>query len=131
MYKQFFGLREDPFTMAPDPRFLYLTPQHREALAGITYAILNARRLVLLSGDIGTGKTTLLETVVRYLPPTRTQVSVVSDPTLTPGELLGAILLGLGVPEISGDKAERRAMLKELIEKGDREGRTTVVFIDE
>ncbi|MBZ5581445.1 MAG: hypothetical protein LAQ30_04425, partial [Acidobacteriia bacterium] len=68
MYNQFFGLRKNPFRLTPDPEFLYVTPQHREALAGFTYAILARKGFVMLTGDAGTGKTTAeLQSLLTYL----------------------------------------------------------------
>ena len=59
MYQRFFGLRESPFNVNPDPRYLYLTRQIQEALAGLTYGIQNRKGFILLTGEVGTGKTTL------------------------------------------------------------------------
>ena len=61
MYQKFFGLRESPFNVNPDPRYLFLTKQIQEALAGLTYGIQNRKGFILLTGEVGTGKTTLLE----------------------------------------------------------------------
>ena len=74
MYNQFFALRKDPFNLTPDPDFLYLAPQHREALAGLTYAILSRKGFVVLTGDAGTGKTTLLTRVLQHLSGTRDSI---------------------------------------------------------
>jgi general secretion pathway protein A len=88
MYKDFFGLQKLPFNLTPDPAFLYLPSKHREALAGLTYAIMGRKGFVVLTGDAGTGKTTLLTRILGYLPVTRIQSSVIVNPTLTPSELL-------------------------------------------
>ena len=61
MYQKFFGLQESPFNVNPDPRYLFLTKQIQEALAGLTYGIQNRKGFILLTGEVGTGKTTLLE----------------------------------------------------------------------
>jgi general secretion pathway protein A len=61
MYKNFFGLHENPFNINPDPRFLYLTPQIREALDLLTYGVQNRKGCILLTGEVGTGKTTLIK----------------------------------------------------------------------
>jgi general secretion pathway protein A len=131
MYNQFFHLREAPFQMRADPRFLFLAPQHREALAGITNAVLTGKRLVVLTGDVGTGKTTLLNTALQCLPAARAQCCALLNPILTPAELLGAILLGFGETSLSGDKAERLARLEAIIAEAGHLGRTPVVLIDE
>src|ERR1051325_6522614 len=99
MYNQFFGLQLDPFSLTPDPRFLFLTWKQRRALAGLTYALMSRKRCVMLSGDIGTGKTTLIATALQSLPSDRIQFSVINNPTLAPDEILESILLGFGVAE--------------------------------
>ena len=65
MYQRFFGLRESPFNVNPDPRYLFLTNQIQEALAGLTYGIQNRKGFILLTGEVGTGKTTLLNRAAR------------------------------------------------------------------
>ena len=65
MYKEFFGLKEEPFSITPDPRFLYLTDQHREALHHVLYGIRERKGFITLTGEVGTGKTTLCRTVLR------------------------------------------------------------------
>src|SRR5215468_11282923 len=100
MYIEFFGLQKAPFKLTPDPKFLYLTAKHRDALAGLTYAIMDRKGFVVLTGDAGTGKTTLLTRILGYLPGTRIQSSVIVNPTLTPSEFLEATLLDFGFTEI-------------------------------
>jgi len=77
MYYQFFELQKEPFSMTPDPALLFLTPAHREALAGLTYSILSRKGFVLLTGDAGTGKTTLLSRIFKSIPSSRAIFSVV------------------------------------------------------
>ncbi|MBZ5617702.1 MAG: AAA family ATPase [Acidobacteriia bacterium] len=131
MYSQLFGLREDPFNTTPDPRFLFLTQQHRKALAGLTYAVLSAKRFIVLTGDIGTGKTTLLQTALRYLPETRCQCSVILNPTLTVDEALEATLQGFGVAEISGSKVQRLSSLGHVVQQGELLGKVSILIVDE
>jgi general secretion pathway protein A len=131
MYNQFFRLREAPFQMRADPRFLFLTPQHREALAGITHAILTNKGLLALTGDIGTGKTTLLNAALQYLPPARARCCGIMNPVVTPAELLGSVLFGFGEPMIGGDKAERLARLQGVLMECELSGKTPVLLIDE
>src|SRR5204863_10082279 len=96
MYHQFFGLTKDPFSMTPDPAFLFLTAPHREALAGLTYAILSRKGLVVLTGDAGTGKTTLLGRIFKSVPPARVHFRVVLNPTLTHSEFMELAMLDDG-----------------------------------
>ena len=67
MYKNFFGLRENPFNVNPDPRFLYLTPQIQEAMEQLTYGVRSRKGLILLTGEAGTGKTTLINYLLDWL----------------------------------------------------------------
>ena len=76
MYHQFFRLQKEPFSMTPDPALLYLTVAHREALAGLSYSILSRKGFVVLTGDAGTGKTTLLSRIFQSIPSTRALFSV-------------------------------------------------------
>jgi general secretion pathway protein A len=131
MYKPFFGLRKSPFNMTPDPEFLYLTQQHREPLAGLSYAVLARKGFVVLTGDAGTGKTTLLTRVLQHLPRSSVQTSVISNPTLTPAEFLEATMLDFGFTEVPDSKAQRIARLQRFLLEGHLRGMVSALFIDE
>ena len=126
-----FGLRKNPFSMTPDPAFLFLTEQHREALVGLTYALLERKGFALLTGDAGTGKTTLLARVLQFLPATRLQYSLILNPTLTPSEFLEMTLLDFGVRDIPSSKAQRLWKLQKLLLQGHREGKVSALVVDE
>ena len=131
MYCEFFKLVEEPFNMAPDPKFLYLSQDHRDELAGLTYGIMSRKRLMLLTGDIGTGKTTLIATILKHIPSNRSQFSVVSNTTLTPSEVVEAALLSFGVREVPAGKSARLAQLEQVVSQGDREGKVSTLIFDE
>ena len=131
MYNEFYGLRRNPFNMTPDPEFLYLTPQHREALAGLTYAIIGRKGFVVVTGDAGTGKTTLLARALRQFPVAHIQCSIILNPTLTPAEFLEATLLDFGFTDIPASKAQRIVRLQSLLMNGYREGRICALLVDE
>src|ERR1700733_161482 len=131
MYTAFFGLTKMPFNMTPDPAFLYLTDQHREALAGLTYAILDRKGFLALSGMAGAGKTTLLAWVLQKLPVSKVQSSVILNPTLTPNEFLEMTMLDFGIPEIPESKAHRLWLLQKFLLKGQREDKVSVLIVDE
>ena len=78
MYKKFFGLRESPFKVNPDPRYLFLTPGIQEALASLAYGIRGRRGIILLTGEVGTGKTTLLKMVLDWLRQNRAATAFAS-----------------------------------------------------
>ncbi|HKT80349.1 MAG TPA: AAA family ATPase [Vicinamibacterales bacterium] len=105
-YEQFFGLREPPFSLAPDPRFLFSGASHSAALKEVTYAMERREPLVVITGDIGTGKTLLCRTVLDRLPG-RTFLSIVSDPLLSEDDLLKQMLEDFGV--ISKDRSRMAA----------------------
>jgi len=126
-----FGLRKNPFSMTPDPAFLFLTEQHREGLVGLTYAILERKGFAVLTGEVGTGKTTLLARVLQFLPATRLQFSLILNPTLTPSEFLEMTLLDFGVRDIPSSKAQRLWKLQNLLLQGQREGKVSALIVDE
>jgi len=131
MYNQFFGLNKPPFNMTPDPALLFMPPQHREALAGLTYAILNRKGFAVLIGDAGTGKTTLLGRTLQYLQQTTIRSSVILNPTLTAEEFLEMALLGFGISAIPRSKALRLTALQKMLAEEHAAGRVTVLIIDE
>ena len=98
MYLQFFGLQEPPFSITPDPSFVYLSAAHRDALAHLLYGIGQggASGFVQLTGEVGTGKTTLCRCLLEQVPE-QTQVALVLNPLMTPRELLATICEELGV----------------------------------
>jgi general secretion pathway protein A len=131
MYFQFFGVKRNPFGMTPDPAFLYLTAQHREALAGLAYALLGRKGFLVLTGDAGTGKTTLLARVLQYLPASRIQSSVILNPMLTSAEFLEMALLDFGVSDVPASKAQRLTTLQRLLVDADRQNRICALIVDE
>ena len=131
MYQSFFGLKKEPFAMTPDPAFLFMTGAHREALAGLTYAILGGKGFVVLTGDAGTGKTTLLTKMLRSIPPARASFSVVLNPTLSPDEFLELALLDFGVAEVPASKAQRLLLLRNFLTESRQQGRISVLVVDE
>src|SRR5689334_19699953 len=131
MYNASFGLQKAPFDLTPDPEFLYLSAQHRDALIGLGYAILSRKGFVVLTGNAGTGKTTILKRILEHLKENRVQSSVIVHPTLTPSEFMEAILLDFGFQDIPPSKAQRIAMLRGFLWKGHREGKVTALIVDE
>ena len=96
MYTAFYGLREKPFSLTPDPRFLYLASSHREALAHVLYGIDQGEGFICITGEVGTGKTTMCRTLLQRLDKD-TEVAFVFNPTLSGVELLRAICVELGL----------------------------------
>jgi general secretion pathway protein A len=131
MYSQHFGLDKGPFEMTPDPACLFLTEQHREALAGLTYGILAHKGFIALIGDAGSGKTTLLARVLERLPADQVSSSVILTPTLTPSEFLELMLLDFGLFDIPSSKAQRLLLLQKFLLDAQRRGKLAVLIVDE
>lgn len=131
MYQSFFGLTKEPFAMTPDPAFLFLTSAHREALAGLSYAVLGGKGFVVLTGDAGTGKTTLLTKMLRSIPASRAAFSVVLNPTLTTDEFLELALLDFGIASVPASKAQRLLLLRNFLTESRKQGRISVLVVDE
>lgn len=110
---------------------MFLTAQHREALAGLTYAVLQHKGFVVLSGEAGTGKITLLCRVLQSLPASRIQFSLILNPTLTPSEFLELALLDFGIKDVPASKAQRLHKLRTLLLEGQREGKVSALIVDE
>jgi general secretion pathway protein A len=131
MYKDFFALQTLPFSLTPDPAFLFLPPKHREALAGLTYAVLERKGFVVLTGDAGTGKTTLINSVLSRLPAERIASSIILNPTLTASEFLEGVMLDFDIPDLPASKAQRLWKLQEFLARTHEEHRYAVLIIDE
>jgi general secretion pathway protein A len=130
MYAAHFGLRELPFNVTPDPRFLYLNGCYREALAAISYGIDARKGFVSLIGEAGTGKTTLLRRVLDTLEPT-TRTVLLLNPTVTFAEILEHILSELGIPSDGANKLALFARLNEFLLEHTRSGGNVALLIDE
>ena len=131
MYTAFFGLQKLPFNLTPDPAFLFLSSKHHEAFAGLQYAILGRKGFVVLTGDAGTGKTTLLSSVVSQLPTGKVLSSILLNPTLTPSEFLELLMLDFGITDIPANKAQRLWTLQGFLLEAHRNGRIAILAIDE
>jgi general secretion pathway protein A len=135
MYAPFFGLQREPFSIAPDPHFLFMSERHREALAHLLYGVGGGGGFVLLTGEIGAGKTTVCRCFLEQIPPHCT-VAYIFNPQLTVPELLQTICAEFGVdvpppePGASGVKVPIDALNAFLL-RAHAEGRSAVLIIDE
>jgi general secretion pathway protein A len=132
MYTSFFGLKEKPFSITPDPRYLFLSERHAEALAHLMYGVNEAGGFVQLTGDIGTGKTTLVRTMLEKMPQ-HAEVAVMLNPRVTPLELLESICQELRIAtaeRLSGGKALIDVLNQHLL-TAHAQGRRVIVIIDE
>lgn len=132
MYTTFFGLNEKPFTITPDPRYLFMSERHGEGLAHLVYGVTESGGFIQLTGEVGTGKTTLVRTMLNKVP-AEVDVALILNPQLSPTEFLAAICEELGAPlprDISSSKALVDALNKHLLATH-AEGRRTILLVDE
>ena len=114
MYLDFYGLKEFPFNITPDPRFLYFTPAHREAFVHLMYGIEQRKGFIELTGEVGSGKTTLCRAVLAELG-SNVETALVLNPSLTAPQLLRAILLDFGVHVKGRDRLDYIEALNEFL----------------
>jgi len=132
LYAPFFGLNEAPFDLTPNPRFLFLTRQQSEALSNLRYALTSSRGFALITGDAGTGKTTLVRAALDRIGETASRYVVVNNPTLARAEFYDHLAQGFGLSE--GARHSKTQFLKELqaqVEDRFAKGGITGLVIDE
>lgn len=130
MYTAFYGLREKPFALSPDPRFLYLAGSHREALAHLLYGIEQGEGFISITGEVGTGKTTLCRTLLERLEG-NLEVAFLFNPSRTGLELLQSICAEFGLPAEGLARRSLMAQLNTFLVEQKRIGRRVLLIIDE
>lgn len=128
MYETFFNLKEHPFGMTPDPRFLFLSRKHREALASLSFGIGKRKGFVMITGEIGTGKTTICRALLSKIRDINT--ALILNPVLSDSELLSAIVEDFGQVN-SGSVKSNIDMLNRFLLEATKNRRNNVVIIDE
>ena len=131
MYEQYFRLTENPFRLTPDPRFLYITPKHRECLSALVYGVLSRKGFLVVSGDAGTGKTTLIHTLLGMLSERKVDCAFIFHPLLEPDDFLESVLMDLGVTPPSSRKGDMLRALHSFLLKRHEAGSTTALIVDE
>lgn len=131
MYQRFFGLRESPFNVNPDPRYLYLTRHTQEALAGLTYGIQNRKGFILLTGEVGTGKTTLLNRLLDWLRGQKVATAYIFNSRLEVNHLFDFMMADFEIPYESREKSHVLLRLNQWLLERYRMGETAVLIIDE
>ncbi|MCF6180159.1 MAG: AAA family ATPase, partial [Geopsychrobacter sp.] len=133
MYLKMFGLKEKPFHITPNPRFIFLSKKHKEAFAHLLYGVRQRVGFLSLVGEVGTGKTTVLRTLLRQLEQANYQVALIFNPCLSALELLQSIHREFGIPYQEGDRnlASLHDTLNDFLLEQRKQGKTVVLVIDE
>jgi general secretion pathway protein A len=131
MYKSFFGLKENPFNVNPDPRFLFLTQQIEEALAGLMYGIQTRKGFITLTGEVGTGKTTLINRLLDWMRLKNARTAFLFNSRMNSNQLFDFILAEFEIPCESRNKSQQLMKLNHWLLERYRAGETAVVIIDE
>jgi len=131
MYKDFYGLRANPFNVNPDPRYLFLTRHTEEALACLTYGIQSRKGFVLLTGEVGTGKTTLINKLLEWLRLQQVATAFVFNSRMNVTQFLDYVMADFGIPSDSRAKSQVLLRLYNWLLDRYRAGETAVLIVDE
>lgn len=131
IYNAYFGFSENPFNISPDPEFLYRSPQHEEALANLIYGVRSRKGFIVLSGEVGTGKTTMLECLRDYLETQRIEFAFIFNSRLTPDQFFEMLAYDFDLQCDRKSKPEVLFALNALLIQQAERGRTTVLIVDE
>src|SRR5216683_704710 len=131
MYNAFFGLTGNPFSLSPDPAFLYRSPQHEEALANLMYGVQSRKGFIVLTGEVGTGKTTMLECLRDFLDAQQITFAFLFNSRLTPEQFFEMLAYDLDLRCNRTSKTEVLFALNNLLIEKAEQGRTTVLIVDE
>ncbi len=132
MYAAFYGLRELPFELTPNPQYLYLTPRHREVLSNLEYGIAARRGITVLIGEAGTGKTTLVHAALGLIRRDDARCIYLNNPTLTRTEFLEYVAIGFGLSEAARrSKAVFLTELERVLLERQKAGIVSALLIDE
>jgi general secretion pathway protein A len=131
MYKEYFGLRANPFNVNPDPRYLFLTRHTEEALACLTYGIQSRKGFVLLTGEVGTGKTTLINKLLEWLRLQQVATAFVFNSRMNVPQFLDYMMADFGIPCDSKSKSQILLRLYNWLLDRYRAGETAVLIVDE
>jgi len=131
MYQSFYGFREMPFNITPDPRFLFLSPTHQEALQHLKYGVTERKGFIVLVGEVGCGKTTLCRRFLNELDPARFDTALILNPRVTETQMLKAILTELGETKLARSQNDLVAQVNRVLLERIEKGRDIVLIIDE
>jgi general secretion pathway protein A len=131
MYLEYYNFRENPFSLTPDPRFVFLSKTHREAFAHLLYGIQNRAGFIALTGEVGSGKTTVLRTFLSHLDADHYRTALIFNPLQSPGDLLQSINRELGIPPLTSPGENPLDALNRFLLRENAAARTVVLVVDE
>jgi general secretion pathway protein A len=131
MYQSYYGFTEMPFHITPDPKFLYLSATHQEALQHLKYGVTERKGFIVLVGEVGCGKTTLCRRFLNELDPAHYDTALVLNPRLTETQMLKAILTELGEEKLARSKNDLVSQMNQVLLDRIAAGREIVLIIDE
>lgn len=131
MYQSFYGFKEMPFNITPDPRFLYLSPTHLEALQHLKFGVQERKGFIALIGEVGCGKTTLCRRFLNEIDPARFDTALILNPRITETQMLKAILTELGETKLARNQSDLVAQINSVLLDRVAKGRDIVLIIDE
>jgi general secretion pathway protein A len=131
MYQAFFGLNSIPFNLSPDPSFLYRSAQHEEALASLIYGVQSRKGFIVLTGEVGTGKTTMLECLRDHLVAHRSPFASLFNSRLTPEQFFETIAYDFDLPCARNSKTEVLFALNSMLIQSSNQNQTTALIVDE
>jgi general secretion pathway protein A len=131
MYQRFYGFKEMPFNITPDPRFLYLSPTHQEALQHLRFGVQEKKGFIALIGEVGCGKTTICRRFLNELDPAHYDTALILNPRVTETQMLKAILTELGETKLARSQSDLVAQMNRVLLDRIHRGRDIVLIIDE
>ncbi|HEY6050320.1 MAG TPA: AAA family ATPase, partial [Thermoanaerobaculia bacterium] len=130
MYNEFYGLRESPFNLTPDPRFLFFSDQHREAFHHVLFGLRERKGFIQITGEVGAGKTTVCRAILNELGPSF-KTALILNPMLTSSELMEKLLEELALKPYRLNQAAYQGILNAYLLDEASRGNDVVLFIDE
>jgi len=131
MYKSFYGLKENPFNVNPDPRYLFLTKQIEETVSSLMYGIETRKGIITLTGEVGTGKTTLVNRLLDWLHQRNTKTAFLFNSRMNSSQLFDFVLAEFDIPCESRSKSQQLMKLNQWLLERFRAGETAVLILDE
>lgn len=131
MYQSFYGFKEMPFNITPDPKFLYLSPTHQEALQHLKYGVQEKKGFIVLVGEVGCGKTTLCRRFLNEIDSSHFDTALILNPRVTETQMLKSILTELGETKIARSQVDLVAQINRVLLERIERGRDIVLIIDE